>query len=68
MSHLTPWASRKGEAKPLPEPAIRTRKTAKGRRIGTTLPTETYQVQGPRGAAACPGALTGRSSPWAVCL
>lgn len=33
--------SRKGEAKPPPEPAIRPRK-GEGRRVGATLPTELY--------------------------
>ncbi len=37
-----PIASRKGEARPPPEPAIRTRRTAEGRRVGATLPTDTY--------------------------
>ncbi len=34
--------SRKGEAKPPPEPAIGTRRAAGGRRVGATLATELY--------------------------
>jgi hypothetical protein len=34
--------SRKGEAKPPPEPAIRPRRTVDGRRVGATLPIEIY--------------------------
>jgi hypothetical protein len=34
--------SRKGAALPPPEPAIRTRRKHEGRRIGATLPTDTY--------------------------
>ena len=35
-------AGRKGVATPPPEPAIRIRQKADGRRVGATLPTETY--------------------------
>ena len=34
--------ARKGAAEPPPEPAVRTRRQAEGRRVGATLPTETY--------------------------
>ena len=37
-----PLVSRKGEAKPSPEPEIRRRRVAEGRRVGATLATETY--------------------------
>ena len=45
MTGVTPpcgvLASRQGQARPPPEPAIRPRKGA-GRRVGATLPCETY--------------------------
>ena len=34
--------TRKGEAKPLPEPELRRRKVRDGRRVGSHLPTELY--------------------------
>jgi hypothetical protein len=37
-----PLVSRMGEAKPPPEPEIRRRRVAEGRRVGATLATETY--------------------------
>ena len=36
------FTSRKGEAKPPPEPKIRLRSTRDGRRVGATLPTDVY--------------------------
>ena len=35
-------ASRKGDARPPPEPAIRTPRQRAGRRVGATLPLDTY--------------------------
>ncbi len=37
-----PLVSRKGEAKPPPEPVIRRSRMAEGRRVGATLATEVY--------------------------
>jgi hypothetical protein len=37
-----PLLSRKGEARPPAEPAVRVRRPAEGRRVGATLPTELY--------------------------
>ena len=34
--------SLKGRALPPPEPALKTPRTVEGRRVGATLPTETY--------------------------
>jgi len=36
------WLAQKGDAKPPPEPRISPSQPADGRRVGTTLPLETY--------------------------